>query len=159
MQLLYKASFTLKCSQQPQQSRTRSWTEGSTVVRGQCSHGTKPYLPVSLKNWKPLFWDTVQHLLHPTHTVLHHHIREGRVKEASRLNTSWANAVWGLQAVPAQGAAPLPATHTRSRAESSHPPPTAQQELRKEPTRKFFCFTTCCNPAIRPETGYKLHRN
>ena len=52
---------------------------------------------MSLKNWKPLFWDTVQHFLHPTHTVLHHHIREGRVKEASRLNNSQTNAVWGLQ--------------------------------------------------------------
>lgn len=52
---------------------------------------------MSLKNWKPLFWDTVQHLLHPTHTVLHHHIREGRVKEASRLNTSQAKAARGLQ--------------------------------------------------------------
>lgn len=47
--------------------------------------GEEQNLPVSLKHWKPLFWDTVQHFLHPTHTVLHHHIREGRVKEAPGL--------------------------------------------------------------------------
>lgn len=63
---------------QPEQSRTCS-----PLKRTQW--GEEENLPVSLKHWKSLFWDTVQHFLHPTHTVLHHHIREGRVKEAPGL--------------------------------------------------------------------------
>lgn len=35
---------------------------------------------MSLKYWKPFFWDAVQHFLHPTNAILHHHIRERRVK-------------------------------------------------------------------------------
>lgn len=38
-------------------------------------------LPVSLKYWKPFLWDTVQHFLHPTNTILHHHIRALGVKD------------------------------------------------------------------------------
>lgn len=37
--------------------------------------------PVSLKYWKPFFWDAVQHFLHPTNAILHHHIRERPVKK------------------------------------------------------------------------------
>lgn len=37
-------------------------------------------LPVSLKYWKPFFWDAVQHFLHPTNAILHHHIRKSGVK-------------------------------------------------------------------------------
>lgn len=33
-------------------------------------------LPVSLKYWKSFLWDAVQHFLHPTYAILHHHIRE-----------------------------------------------------------------------------------
>lgn len=124
-----------------------------------------------LKNWKPLFWDTVQHFLHPTHTVLHHHIREGRVKEASRLNTSQTNAVWGLQPHSSatgellhRQSCHLVYTHQRGRA------PAVLHLLRwlpssncltgggKEPMRKFFCLTTSCNSVTWPETGCKVHK-
>lgn len=37
-------------------------------------------LPVSLKYWKPFLWDAVQHFLHPTNAILHHHIRGLAVK-------------------------------------------------------------------------------
>lgn len=38
-------------------------------------------LPVSLKYWKPFFWDAVQHFLHPANAILHNHIRKSGVKE------------------------------------------------------------------------------
>lgn len=37
-------------------------------------------LPVSLKYWKSFLWDAVQHFLHPTNAILHHHIRKSGVK-------------------------------------------------------------------------------
>ena len=51
------------------------------VWRWEGIEGLKSDLPVSLKDWKSFLWNAVQHLLHPTHTVLHHHIRGDIVKE------------------------------------------------------------------------------
>lgn len=36
---------------------------------------------MSLKYWKSFLLYAVQHLLHPTNTILHHHIRKSGVKE------------------------------------------------------------------------------